>query len=78
MSSVTAGGPGLVAAGSAVNADAAVWTSVGGVTWSRAVVDTSQRPPTPTASAWAEFQAALRDVGQLDAEFGLHYLWLSA
>jgi hypothetical protein len=38
MNSVTAGGPGLVAVGSVgndVDADAAVWTSVDGITWSR-------------------------------------------
>jgi hypothetical protein len=36
MSSVTAGGPGLVAVGSAGSwDDAAVWTSVDGITWSR-------------------------------------------
>ncbi len=38
MKSVTVGGPGLVAVGSVGNdgdADAAVWTSVDGVTWSR-------------------------------------------
>jgi hypothetical protein len=38
MRSVTAGGPGLVAVGSeslGFDADAAVWTSVDGVTWSR-------------------------------------------
>ena len=34
MSSVTAGGPGLVAVGSDVER-AAVWTSVDGITWSR-------------------------------------------
>jgi hypothetical protein len=35
MSSVTVGGPGLVAVGSAGNDLAAVWTSVDGITWSR-------------------------------------------
>jgi len=35
MSSVTAGGPGLVAVGSAGDDSAAVWTSVDGITWSR-------------------------------------------
>jgi hypothetical protein len=38
MNSVTAGGPGLVAVGndgSFLNPDAAVWTSVDGITWSR-------------------------------------------
>jgi hypothetical protein len=40
MSSVTAGGPGLVAVGDADD-DAAVWTSVGGLTWSRVPHDES-------------------------------------
>ncbi len=40
MSSVTAGGPGLVAVGSD-EVDAAVWTSVDGITWSRVPHDES-------------------------------------
>ena len=42
MNSVTVGGPGLVAVGSVENgddADAAVWTSVDGITWSRVAHD---------------------------------------
>jgi hypothetical protein len=42
MKSVTVGGPGLVAVGSVgndVDADAAVWTSVDGLTWSRVAHD---------------------------------------
>ena len=42
MNSVTAGGPGLVAVGSVGNddgTDAAVWTSVDGLIWSRVAHD---------------------------------------
>ena len=38
VSSVIAGGPGLVAVGE-VSSDAAVWTSVDGITWSRVPYD---------------------------------------
>lgn len=38
------------------------------------MVGRGHRPPTATAAAWAEFQAALRDVGRVDPEFGLQYL----
>ncbi|MFV1962685.1 MAG: WD40/YVTN/BNR-like repeat-containing protein [Acidimicrobiia bacterium] len=41
MSSVTAGGPGLVAVGSAGDDSAAVWTSVDGLTWSRVPDDSA-------------------------------------
>jgi len=43
--SVTAGGPGLVAVGSAEDHVAAVWTSVDGVTWSRVPHDDAVFPP---------------------------------
>ena len=38
MLKVTAGGPGLVAVGES-NSNAAVWTSVDGIAWSRGVPD---------------------------------------
>jgi hypothetical protein len=41
MSSVTAGGPGLVAVGSAGEDSAVVWTSVDGITWSRVADDSA-------------------------------------
>ncbi len=38
------------------------------------MVDRSHHAPTPTAAAWSEFQAALREVGRVDPEFGLYSL----